>query len=169
LIRILSDLRYQYGGKYRFQLTGDLVVYLNKGWQGHHDLCDGETTWAILDDDKLTIMAGYSFDGCSPSIRMFGRWFGTPTPKKAVAASAVHDALRGYMGIKCLSYTRKDTDDVFFDMLKLSGFALGSVYHGAVAGPIGSLYSRLTSARPNNARCSCHTCMMDPKDEDLTP
>lgn len=153
---ILSELSYQYGGRYRFVLTGDLVVDLNKGLRGYHILRDKETTWAILDRDQLTIFAGYAFDGCSPAFRVGGRWFGTPTPREAVAAAAVHDCLRGYLNLPCLDYTREDTDDVFHDMLKEAGFAFGDVYHGAVAGFWGDLYLKLTGNRPSEASCGCH-------------
>lgn len=156
MTRVLSELRYDEGGRYRFVLTSDLVVHLNKGLRGNHVLRDGDTDWATLRGDTLTIFSGYAFDGCSPAWRVFGRWFGTPTPHNAVAAAAVHDCLRGYLGLPCLHYTRQDTDDVFWDMLKEAGFAMGDVYHGAVAGPIGSLYLRLTAARPNRATCKCH-------------
>ncbi len=156
MTRILSELRYTSGGRYRFCLTADLAVDLGLGLNGNHVLRDGETDWAILRGDILTIFEGYAFDGCSPAWQIFGRWFGTPTPRKAVAAAAVHDCLRGYLGLDCLHYTRKDTDDVFWNMLKAEGFPMGGVYHGAVAGPIGSLYIRLTAARPNKANCKCH-------------
>ncbi len=153
---VIQGPKYNYGGKYRFTLTQDLVVYLNKGWRGRHVLRDDDTEWATLVDDTLTILAGYSCDGCSPAIQLFGHWFGTPTPPNAVTACFVHDVLRGYLGLPCLSYTRKDTDDVFYDILKEAGFKMGEVYHGAVAGFWGSLYIRLTSARPNHSNCKCH-------------
>lgn len=153
---ILSHVEYRYGGKYRFVLTQDLVVDLNKGLKGYHILRDGKTSWAILDRDQLTIFAGYAFDGCSPAWRFFGRWYGTPTPPAAVAAACVHDCLRGYLGLGCISYDRKATDDVFFDMLKTAGFKPAEIYHGAVAGPLGSLYLKLTGNRPSRANCKCH-------------
>jgi len=156
MTRILSELRYTQGGKYRFVLTGDLVVHLNKGLRGDHIFRDGDTDWASLRGDTLTILAGYAFDGCSPAWQIFGRWFGTPTPHSAVAACAVHDCLRGYMGLLCVEYTRKDTDDIFFDMLKEAGFPVGSVYHSAVAGFWGNLYIQLTAARPQKESCKCH-------------
>ena len=162
MTRILSELSYQSGGKYRFVLTGDLIVDLDKGLRGFHVLRDKDTTWAILDRDQLTIRAGYAFDGCSPAGKVFGRWFGTPTPRNAVAAAAVHDCLRGYLKLPCIGYTRKDTDDIFHDMLKTAGFPLGGVYHGAVAGPWGDLYMRLTGNRPSSANCKCHPLHRSP-------
>lgn len=153
---VRTPVEYRYGGKYRFQLTADLVVDLNKGLRGYHILRDGATSWAILDRDKLTIFAGYAFDGCSPAWKILGKWYGTPTPRRAVAAAAVHDCLRGYLGLGCVGYTRKDTDDIFFDMLQAEGFLGSEIYHGAVAGFCGSLYIRLTAARPSKANCKCH-------------
>lgn len=154
MTRLLSEPSYAYGGKYRFTLTSDLVVRLDRGFRGYHELCDGGKTWAILDGDKLTIMAGYAFDGCSPAVRVFGRWVGTPTPRKAVAAAA-HDCLRGYMGLPCLPYDRKTTDEVFYDMLDAEGFEGRDIYHGAVAGFWGSTFIWLTRG-PSTANCKCH-------------
>ncbi len=155
MTRVLSTPVYQYGGKYRFKLLADLTVDIDLGLSGKHALYDGDRQWAMLDGDRLTIFKEYSFDGCSPSIRVFGRWFGTPTPKAAVVAAAVHDCLRGYLGLPCLDYTREDSDDVFYNLLRDAGFPLEGVYHGAVAGFWGSLYVKLTAARPNKARCVC--------------
>jgi hypothetical protein len=156
MTKVLSDLRYDCGGRYRFVLSGDYVVGLGLGLKGYHELVDGRTVWATLEDDKLTIMAGYAFDGCSPAWRVLGKWYGTPTPRKAVGPAAVHDCLRGYMKLACLRITRKNTDDVFWNMLKAEGFQLGDVYHGAVSGPLGDVYSYFTAARPSKASCACH-------------
>lgn len=154
--RIQSPVDYEYGGKYRFVLRQDLVVNIKKGLQGFHILRDGKTAWAMLDCDTLTIFAGYAFDGCSPAWRIFGRWYGTPTPPCAVAAAAVHDCLRGYMRLACIGITRQDTDAIFYNMLKEAGFRASEVYHGAVAGPLGGIYLRLTGNRPSEANCKCH-------------
>lgn len=154
--KLLLFPEYVEGGTYRFVFTSRLIVDLELGLKGSHSLCDGDHEWATLNGDILTILPGYAFDGCSPAIRLFGRWYGTPTPHKAVPAAGVHDALRGYLGLPCLAYTRKDTDDVFWDLLKDQGFPLGSIYHAAVAGPIGSLYIWLTASRPNLANCKSH-------------
>ena len=156
MTRVLSELRYQYGGKYRFELLADLVVDIDLGLSGRHALCDGDKQWASLDGDRLTILKGYAFDGCSPAMRLFGKWHGTPTPRNAVAAAAVHDCLRGYLGLDCTDYTRAATDDVFYNMLRDAGFPLGGVYHGAVAGFLGNLYIKLTAARPKTANCDTH-------------
>jgi hypothetical protein len=152
---LLSEPSYAYGGKYRFTLTSDLVVDLSRGFRGHHELCDGGKTWAILDGDELRMMAGYAFDGCSPAMRVLGHWVGTPTPRKAVAAAAVHDCLRGYLGLPCLSYDRKTTDEVFYDMLDAEEFEGRDIYHGAVAGFWGSAFIWLTRG-PSTANCKCH-------------
>ena len=151
-----SELRYDYGGRYRFVLTDDLVVDLRKGMRGFHLLQDSGTTWATLDGDLLTIHAGYAFDGCSPAVRLFGKWLGTPTPPRAVAAAAVHDLLRSYLHLPCITYDLKDTDDIFYNLLHQADFDFEDIYHGAVAGPFGKLYHRLTRSRPTAARCKCH-------------
>ena len=153
---IRSELSYDYGGRYRFVLTADLVVDLKRGMRGFHILQDGGTTWAQLDGDILTIFAGYAFDGCSPAIRIFGKWIGTPTPRRAVAAAAVHDTLRNYLHLPCITYNLKDTDEIFYNLLRECRFDFEDIYHGAVAGFCGRLYHLITASRPTAARCKCH-------------
>lgn len=155
MTHLLSEVQYDQGSEYRFKLTGDLVVYLNKGLRGFHELKNNGTVWAILNNDKLTILAGYAFDGCSPAWRFLGRWYGTPTPRAVVPAAAVHDCLRQFMGVKCLGYDRKLTDDIFHDMLREAGFPATSIYHGAVAGFWGSLFIKLTR-KNSDAHCGKH-------------
>ena len=43
-----------------------------------------------ISGSRIHLEAGYEYDGCSPAIRLFGKWHGIPGLKKA---SAVHDAL----------------------------------------------------------------------------
>ncbi len=156
--RIQSALRYTEGGRYRFTLDADLIVDLRLHLRGFHVLQDRGRTFAVLDDDQLTIRKGFAFDGCSPAFRIAGRWFGVPTPPSAVAAAATHDCLRGYLRLPCLCYSIGDTDDVFHSILEEQGCKLGDLYHAAVAGWPGRLYYRLTALGPSSARCRCHCC-----------
>lgn len=142
-----------YGGKYRFVLTADFTVDLNKGWSGYHDFRDGDRRLAILDGDKLTIFAGYAFDGCSPAFSIAGYWFGTPTPPATVGPALVHDVLRQFMGLECAPYTRKDTDDIFYDLMVANKFPLAMEYHGAVSGLAGTIFIKLTR-RSKTLRCA---------------
>lgn len=152
---ILSEVNYDYGGEYRFVLTSDLVVYLNKGIEGYHELVSDEIVRAVIKKDKLTILSGYAFDGASPAWRIFGTWYGTPTPRPVVPAAAVHDCLRQFMGLKCLGYSRKDTDDIFYSIMEEQGFLAGGIYHEAVAGIVGTLFMKLTW-RKSNCYCRNH-------------
>lgn len=154
--RVLSDLCYTEGGRYRFVLTANLRVNLKLGLRGFHVLQDRGTTRATLDDDTLEIRKGYAFDGCSPAYRVFGKWVGVPTPDSAVAASAVHDCLRGFLHLPCLRYSLEDTDAVFKAVLEEEGFDHSELYHAAVAGPLGRAYHRLTSAKQSDAKCRHH-------------
>ncbi len=156
--RILSPVIYRRGGKHSFTLEGDLMVNLHKGYCGNHVLMDGGRVWAVLRGDILTIKAGYAFDGCSPAILFLGVWAGTPTPEAIVPAAAVHDVLRGYMKLPCVPFTRKDSDDIFYDMLREARFPLANEYHGVVSGVFGNLYIRMTAARPSAAKCGCCGC-----------
>lgn len=157
MTRILSDLRYRRGGKYRFTLTADLVVDLGKGYEGYHLLENAGTVWAILNGDTLTVFAGYAFDGCSPAWRIFGIWIGTPTLHSAVAASCAHDVLRGFLHLPCVPFNRDASDDIFFDILRSQDHRWRDIYHGAVSGRIGRLYS-LISRTPSQPKASCRSC-----------
>lgn len=154
--RVLSDLRYTAGGRYRIVLDADLIVDLRLHLRGFHVLQDRGRTFAVLDDDQLTIRKGYACDGCSPAFRLAGHWYGVPTPRDAVAAAVAHDCMRGYMGLPCLHYSRKDTDAVFCGILEDEGFQLNELYHAAVAGLAGRAFHKLTGKRPASASCRCH-------------
>lgn len=155
--RVMSALRYVEGGRYRFVLTEDLIVDLRLHLRGFHVLQDRGRTFAVLDDDQLTIRKGYACDGCSPAWRVFGRWVGVPTPHPVVAAAFVHDCMRGYLDVACLTYSREDTDRVFVGLMEETNFDMRGVYHAAVAGVWGSAYDRITRRGPNQATCRCHT------------
>ena len=84
------------------------------------------------------IPAGYSWDGCTPKFKVGGITIGTPdgsihpeTGKpRTYYASLVHDALYQYFPSHGIS--RKAIDDLFLEMLRMSGFRSAGLYHRMV-------------------------------------
>lgn len=104
-----------------------------------HDLfkeSDQEYDYVTLSDGKMTIHAGYAWNGCTPRLSVADLFtFGTPNgiidyktgKPKAYYASLVHDAIYQYHVID-----RKDADNMFKSMLKESDFMPANVYYRAV-------------------------------------
>jgi hypothetical protein len=160
MTRLVHIPEFQRGGEIsRFVSYGDLVIHLGLGLMGYHDFWDGDDLEGILHDDLLTIYSGFPSDGCSPAFRIpfTQRWIGTFTPYAALPACYAHDFLRKYLAPPCTGLTRKMTDNVFFNLLNAEGFGLRDIYHGAVAGPAGSIYIYLTRKRTSNAGCRIHS------------
>lgn len=155
--KLISEPRYRFGGSSRIQLAGPLVADLRMGWTENHHLAESGTVWATLEGDILTIMEGYTFDGCSPCFKILGRYVGTPTPARSIAAAAIHDCLRQFLGQPCLEYNRKDTDDIFYNIMRSTGFRGAKIYHGAVAGFWGTMFMFLRSPTQSKTHCIDHT------------
>jgi hypothetical protein len=88
----------------------------------------------------IIIGAGYSWNGCSPKVKI-GKWiFGTPdgdidedTGKPITYyASLVHDALTQFYKHPDMCFTRKAMDDIFYDMLVEADFEYAYLYYFAV-------------------------------------
>lgn len=152
----ISSLRYRTTGVHRAQLVADFTVDVEKGFQGYHEYEDEDGFhFATLNDDFLTLHAGWGWDKCSPSVKVFGRWFGTYSGTAETFASAIHDATRAILAADCSPFTRKMTDDLFWDALVLKKSRVRRTFHTAVASPIGSFFMWLTRGR---SECSCLTC-----------
>ena len=59
-----------------------------------------ENDWVSIEGGKLTIKKNYSWNGCSPKVKLFGRIYGTPEgpmmkdgKPQTYYATMVHDAL----------------------------------------------------------------------------
>lgn len=157
--QVISDLCYIRGGKHRLALTCDLVIAHGFGDWGCHELYDGNTLEGIIDRDHLVILAPFGCDGCSPSWRIpFTRiHVGTWTPHASVPGCFAHDFIGKYRHLPCLAregINRKVSDDLFWNLLHSQGFPGRDIYHGAVAGHLGSAYQRLTRG-PSAIRCNC--------------
>ncbi len=149
-MKLISTFHWSPSRKWRAVLGGDLVIDLGIGHRGHHEFVHGQTVWGTLINDRLTIFAGYASDLCSPGFYLFGRWFGTPS-RGAELPAILHDFLRQFMApnLACSPWDRHETDRLFFNALEMVGFCGRDVYHGAVAGPIGSLWIWLNKPRPD--------------------
>lgn len=83
---------------------------------------------------KITVRDGYAWDGCSPKLAKIGPlWIGTIDTKRNMRASCVHDALCQFGAIEDFPYTRRQTDVVFYNLMKEDGFRLAGLYHWVVA------------------------------------
>lgn len=151
-MKLLSDFHWKSTSSHRAVLTCDVTVDLEEGYTGYHEFCHDNNLWGILRGDKLTIMAGYASDLCSPGFCLFGRWYGTPSRGDELAA-ILHDFTRQFMApnLECSPWKREDTDRIFYNSLSRGR---RSLYHGAVAGPLGSLWIWLNKPRPD-VYCRC--------------
>lgn len=145
--RIQSELVWRTSPECRGQLKADLAIDLRKGYRGQHVFCLDGIPFATLNDDLFTTLSGYRSDLCSPAVKIRGRYIGTPTTRHEVAAAFTHDAMRTALGCPCCPFDRKITDDTFYDLLLESGSRWTPIYHGAVAGIIGSFYIWLSRFR----------------------
>lgn len=91
----------------------------------------------IAPDGTVTISAGYAWDGCSPKWSVSGYVIGVPDgpmqpdgyPQTAWA-SLVHDALCQFKHL--VPVTKRQTVEIFNDMLRHARWALRPVYVTAV-------------------------------------
>jgi hypothetical protein len=154
--RLLSDFRWHGSFSYRAKLDRDCTVDLRKGLRGCHEFYDEfDFRFAILEDDRLTMMRGLTSDLCSPATYAFGFWIGTPSGNKEALAAYVHDTTRQILAAGCVNgLTRKMTDDLFYDFLTEARSKWNRLFHHAVAGPVGTAYMMI-KPKPI-VYCSCH-------------
>jgi hypothetical protein len=119
----------------------------NFAWDsGHpvpHDLAfrdkRGTVRLVIEASGRITVMRGYSWNGCSPKFCVFDILIGTPDGvvhartgrPKAYYASLLHDALYQFLPLAA-PFTRGDADRCFLRLLAESDFAPRYVYWLAV-------------------------------------
>jgi hypothetical protein len=111
------------------------------------DFHSGDLHLARWDGRFFTVLPGYACDGYSPVIRLCGRWVRiTPVPKAGLWPAVLHDALRQFQAVAGCPWTRRDTDAWFYDALLAGGLHPhhAGIYHGAVAGPLGTAWMSLT-------------------------
>jgi len=115
----------------------------DSGYQVPADLvfrdAKGKVRLVIETTGRMTVMRGYSWNGCSPKFCLFDILIGTPDGvvhvgtgrPKAYFASLVHDALYQFLPLSA-PLTRADADRVFLRLLAESTFAPRRLYWLAV-------------------------------------
>ena len=118
------------------------IFTLEQDFEMTHELFSGvifRSKYLQIYDGQLFIPAGYSWDGCTPKLRIGGKLvIGTPDGQihpetgkpRTYYASLVHDAL--YQFSPKHGIPRKQIDDLFLEMLRMSGFRSAGLYHRAV-------------------------------------
>lgn len=100
---------------------------------------NGKVRLIIEKGGRITVMRGYSWNGCSPKVYLFDLVFGTPdgvihasTGKpKTYFASMVHDALYQFLNADS-PIRRREADACFLHLMAASDFSLRYIYWAAV-------------------------------------
>lgn len=97
---------------------------------------DFENEWVKIGKDGVTGKSGYSWDGCSPKVKINHKWRGTWDGKlidgkyQMYDASMVHDILYQHLGLH--NIPRKTADKMFYELAKLNNFQFAMLYYFAV-------------------------------------
>lgn len=94
--------------------------------------------YVTVAQNALIIYPGFKSDGCTPSFKIAGRWFGTPDGKvdpetgkpKLYFAFLAHDAL--YNKLEMIPFSRKTADMIFLDLMRVENFKAAKLYYCAV-------------------------------------
>lgn len=135
----------QFAVKWVFRLDENYVYnlrhYLPPGWNEGCVFVDqkGRKRLEIHPNGDARVLAGYSWDGCTPKCAIFDIVIGTPdgipnekTGKpKAYYASLLHDVLYQFLDVD-LPLSRAQIDHVFLDVLTRDCFAPRWLYYAAV-------------------------------------
>jgi len=144
-MKFLSECRYIPSDEARGVLVGDFQVDLEKGYKGSHEFSSlEEGVFATLEDDILTLKKGYRSDLCSPAFRFRGKWYGTHTGPREAPGAFIHDGTRRIHQLQCVPFGRKDTDDFFWDALRLKKSRMARPYFAAVSSVIGTFFLWIT-------------------------
>ena len=119
---------------YWFRLKREITVDLGLPIYGKVSFLDAKgKAWARLDDDALTIAAGYSWDGATC----------TPNFQRTMLPSLIHDVLYQFLATEHMRprIDKHSADLLFYHAMKLTGFILRGPYYQAVR-QFGHLYLR---------------------------
>jgi hypothetical protein len=119
------------------------------------DFHAGPLHLARWDGRIFSVLPGYACDGYSPVLRVLGRWLRiTPTPRAGLWPAVLHDCLRQFLLAPGCPWTRQDTDSWFYAALAAGGLHRhhAGIYHGAVAGPLGTAWIALTRTPDRSLR-----------------
>ena len=135
MVRLLTDFRYASDNpKYRFLLLDDVTVASGLDLGCHTFLDAAGVPRMSMCGTHWTVFAGYAWDGCSPNVRVCGRWTGTPDFEASRLASLIHDTGYQFLGCGCFPVTRHEVDCLFGHLINRGGdqTAAAMVYAGAV-------------------------------------
>jgi len=109
---------------YKYTLNEDITLF----YASFFDIVF-ENNYIKLSNGWITIKKGYSWNGCSPKIKLLGKIFGTPDGRnnQCKIPSCYHDALYQFkIG------TKEDADFIFYELLKKNNWKLAKIYYFAV-------------------------------------
>lgn len=116
--------------KYKFTLTEDVTLFLPISLPGF------KNEWVHISGNKITVKKGYSWDGCTPKLRIGDLgYIGTPDGTLNMETgypvtyycSLVHDVL--YQWKSEHNVSRLEADIVFLLMLKEIDFSKAEIYY----------------------------------------
>lgn len=112
---------------WRFKLLEDVTVPIHGLTSRHIKLVDGRgSVWARVTPTSITILRGYTWNGCSPKAAFCRRFWGTPDFECTRLASLVHDVLYQFAGVDNLDCDFWDANGIFFAIMKMSGSSVWS-------------------------------------------
>lgn len=118
---------------YRFTAISDTSIYTNFDTGICASFKDAKgKEWLRIEGHKITVRKGYSWNGCSPKRKIFGRWVGTPDTPDNVLASLFHDALVQFYMTQHMLLNKEQIDLLFYHILVASGFKYPCQWHWAV-------------------------------------
>lgn len=128
---------------WKFRLKEDFVWQSGREVDDNYEFKDKEKQkirLAIRKNGEIRITTRYSWDGCTPKLRIFD-WFYIGIPDgamsdktglpKAYHASLVHDALYQFLS-EGVPYSRREADKMFLELLRETRFSLRWIYYLAV-------------------------------------
>lgn len=112
----------------------------------------GERGWWLMINVQgvLIVNRDYSWDGCSPKFKLFGKVIGIPDgpldpSSRPVTwrASLFHDALCQFQDHPNMPFSREEIDAIFLRLAELDGFEHARLYHRAIR-LLGGVYSQFS-------------------------
>lgn len=120
-------------GRWPYVLNENLSANLGAGFVGSHAFMDNGVLLGHLEDDDLTIFAGYASDGASPYFGKFlGIRIGTPSHAKTAPGWFVHDFLYQFADLPCCPWTYAQADLTLYWLMRNEGSILCAPYHAGV-------------------------------------
>lgn len=117
---LLSKFSYVKHKKYKYILTEDVKVKLNRSWTFKFNLIANGAPRATINNDILTILKGYAWNGCT----------GAPDFQGTLLGSLYHDLMYQFGSLNL--WTFDEANEIFYIQMKQESFKLAWVYYKAV-------------------------------------